>query len=132
MGVLKNLNRTVALTGLFGVLLLSQPFANAASTVVEGPGFKYETKDGWFGTSKTTYTDAFGNKVEKKKGLFGGPKQDVTIMGNTVQKGNNINVTAPNGQPVIQQKKTLFGGQSTKVDINPIIEGIMELLNGTP
>lgn len=132
MGVLKNVNRTVLPVSLAGLLLLCGPVALAASTVVEGPGFKYETKNGWFGTSKTTYTDAFGNKVEKKKGIFGGPKQDVTIMGNQVQKGNNINVTAPNGQPVIQQKKTIFGGQSTKVDINPVIQGIMDLLNGNP
>lgn len=132
MGVLKNSVHAIVSTSLVTFIAFGAVPAHAASTVVEGPGFKYEQKDGWFGTSKSTYTDAFGNKVEKKKGLFGGVKQDTTIMGNQVQKNNNINVVAPNGKTVIQQKKSLFGGQSTKVDLNPMIQGIMDIMNGTP
>ena len=112
-------------------LLAGNASAFAASTVVEGPGFKYEKKNGLFGLGgKTTYTDILGNQVQTKKGIFGGQHQDTTIMGSPIMQNNNINVMAPNGQPVVTQKKTLFGGQQTKVDVNPLIQGIMNRLNG--
>ncbi|HEY9744935.1 MAG TPA: hypothetical protein V6C99_01820 [Oculatellaceae cyanobacterium] len=118
---------TVLLSGL--LLLTAAQISHADSTVIDGPGFKIEERKGWFGRKSTVYQDALGNTVERKTGLFGRSSNRTKIFGSeAVTKGNQVTVTAPNGKPLVQRKKTLFGGEQTHIDGNGIVESIKNLM----
>ncbi len=102
--------------------------AQADSTVIDGPGFKVQQKDGWFGRKSTTYQDALGNQVEKKTGWFGRKSSKTKLFGSeAVTNGKNVTVTGPSGEPLITRKKTLFRGQETRVDGNGIFQSIKNM-----
>ncbi|MBY0402595.1 MAG: hypothetical protein K2X66_01755 [Cyanobacteria bacterium] len=90
-------------------------------TTVDGPGFKVETKRGWFGTSQKTYKDILGNTVVEKRDIFGRTKRETTILGKktkstSVLNGNeNAVINGPNGKPLIERKKSFFKGQETHI-----------------
>ena len=102
--------------------------ALASSTVIDGPGFQVSKKAGWFGRKQTTYQDALGNGVQKQTGLFGRTKTRTRVFGSEVdQKGKNIMVSGPNGQPLISKKKTLLHGEETHIDGNNIIQSVQSI-----
>lgn len=111
-----------------GLVVATCTLAWSDTTVVDGPGFKYEKKDGWFGTSQKTYYDALGNRIERKRGLFGKTKSKSTIFGSKIERnGENLTVSGPNGKPMITRKKTWFHGQKTQVDTNSIWDNVKSI-----
>lgn len=122
--------RTLSLACACALLLttISITTASANSTVIDGPGFKVEKKNGWFGRKSTVYQDAMGNTVERKTGFLGHESSRTKVLGSEVsQNGKNITVRGPNGQPMVTKKKTLFGGEQTHIDGNGIIESVKGL-----
>lgn len=118
------------------MLLVSLMFSTAApvqagSLVVDGPGFKVEKKQGWFGHNTSSYQDAMGNKVEKRTGLFGRTTNTTRILGNqaVVKSGNNVSVTDANGNPLVTSRRTWFHGKETRVDGNTILHSVKDLFN---
>lgn len=115
---------------LMTVLAFSGMPSHASSTVIDGPGFKVEKRQGWFGRKSSSYQDAMGNTVEKKTGLFGRESSRTKIFGSeAVKNGNNIMVNGPDGQPLITKKKTLFGGEQTRIDGNGILDSVRQIFN---
>lgn len=99
--------------------------AYADTTVIDGPGFTYEKKRGWFGREEKVYKDALGNRYVEKKGLFGRKKTESSLFGSTVSKqGDNMTVTGPDGQPMVTTKKSWLRGKQTRVDGNSIWQNI--------
>ncbi len=120
--------RRIALLALVTLVFSQAGAVYADSTVIDGPGFKVEKKKGWFGRKSTVYQDALGNRVEKKTGFFGRKSTQSKLFGSeAVRKGNNMTVTGPNGEAVVTQKKTLFGGKQTHVDGNGVFQSLKEL-----
>jgi len=112
------------------VLTDAQP-AMANSTVIDGPGFKVEKKNGWFGRESTVYQDALGNAVERKTGFFGKKSSRTKLFGSeAVKKGDNVSVIGPDGKPLVTTKRTLFGGKQTHVDGNGIFQSLKDLMQG--
>jgi hypothetical protein len=120
--------RLIAMMALAALVLTQAVAAYADSTTIDGPGFKVEKKNGWFGRKSTVYQDALGNRVEKKTGLFGRTSTKSKMFGSeAVKKGNDMTVTGPNGEALVTQKKTLFGGKQTHVDGNGIFQSLKGL-----
>lgn len=117
---------------LFASVLLSMASpVLAGSLVVDGPGFKVEKRQGWFGNNSSSYQDALGNKVEKRTGLFGRTTNTTRIFGNqaVVKSGNNVSVTDANGNPLVTSRRTWFRGKETRVDGNGILQSVKVLFN---
>jgi hypothetical protein len=131
MAGLRLFKASVSLTALLvTVVAFSGLPGHAGSTVIDGPGFKVEKRQGWFGRKSSSYNDALGNTVEKKTGLFGRESSRTRVFGSeAVKNGNNIMVNGPDGQPLISKKKTLFGGEQTRIDGNGILDSIQQIFN---
>jgi len=113
-----------------GTMLSMAPIAMAGSLVVDGPGFKVEKKQGWFGHNTSSYQDALGNKVEKKTGFFGRTTSTTRLFGSQVVKsGNNISVTDMSGNPLVTRRRTWFHGKETRVDGNGILHSVKGLFS---
>jgi hypothetical protein len=117
-------NRFLQVAFALGILFstVSLSFAeDRGTTTVDGPGFKVETKHGWFGTSQKTYRDILGNTVVEKKDIFGRTKRETTILGKKTKSTSILNgtenavINGPNGKPLIERKKSFFKGQQTHI-----------------
>lgn len=127
-GVYKFTAQHLAASGLIVIGLLTPLTALASSTVIDGPGFKVEKRQGWFGRKSSSYQDALGNKVEKNTGFFGRTSTHTKVLGTeTIKNGNNVVVNGPNGQPLVSKKKTWFHGDETHVDGNGIVDSFKKL-----
>ncbi|MCE3234401.1 MAG: hypothetical protein K0Q50_581 [Vampirovibrio sp.] len=116
---------------MLSVIAMGTVPAFAGSLVVDGPGFKVEKSQGWFGTKSNSYQDALGNRVEKRTGLFGRTTTHTKVLGNeaTVKPGNNVTVTDMDGNQIVRTKRTLFHGRETHVDGNGIFQSLKGLFN---
>lgn len=102
--------------------------AHASSLTVDGPGFKVEKKQGWFGRKTTSYQDALGNHVEKSRGFLGRTSTNTKLFGSqAIKNGNNVEVLDANGKPLITTRRTLFHGKETHVDGNGIFQSVKDL-----
>lgn len=127
-GVIRKTGSLAVAAALMGAMVVGNLPAQADSTVFDGPGFKVENRDGWFGKKSTTYTDALGNQVEKKRGWFGRETTKTKLFGSeAVRNGKNMTVNGPGGKPLVTTKRTLFGGKRTYVDGNGIFTTVKDL-----
>jgi len=109
-------------------------FAN--SLEVDGPGFKFQNKAGWFGRHSTNYSDALGNGVSRSTNILGRTTTRTQVFGTQAYKrGQNVAVTAADGSPLVSTRKSWFGlgGRNTRIDGNNIIHSMKGLFNsGSP
>lgn len=127
---MRNLSITIL---TLGVLLSFQGFAFASSMVIDGPGFKVEKRQGWFGRSSTGYQDALGNGYQRNNGLFGWHSNKTSVFGTQVVKNPlQTKVLDPQGNPLVTSQRTLFHGKNTYVNGNGIFQSFKNLFNGQP
>jgi len=103
------------------ILLGSSAYAERYNTVITAPGMKLEKKQGWFGSGKTSYSDAMGNHYNHSRGWFGlgGDREDSRILGTQVQQSwGGTSVKSADGSTLVETKKTLFGLGPTRREIH--------------
>lgn len=94
------------------LLLGSSAYAERVNTVITAPGMKLEKKQGWFGSGKTSYSDAMGNHYSHSRGWFGlgGDREDSRVLGTSVrQTWNGTTVKGPDGSTLVESRRSLFG-----------------------
>lgn len=117
-----------ALIGLFVFSEIASSSAYASSFIFDGPGFKVQKKQGWFGTRSSTYQDALGNNLEQRKGFFGRTTSRTKLFGTeAIKSRNNVQVNDPSGRPIITSHRTIFSGNQTHVDGNGIMQSVRDL-----
>jgi hypothetical protein len=119
---------TVALAMFMGL----QAHAQRGTTTIQGPGFKMEQRNGWFGTQQNVYSDVLGNRVEQKQGWFGRRQNNTQILGNRLQRDNRgTTLTDNNGNVILKRRRGWLGGEDTTINTDGIFQRMKNVFSGS-
>jgi hypothetical protein len=108
---------------LLGVSPMPAAHAQRGTTTLQGPGFKMEQRNGWFGTQQNVYSDVLGNRVQQKRGWFGRRSNQASILGNQVQRDNRgTTITDNQGNVVVKRRRGWFGREDTTINTDSLFQ----------
>lgn len=121
----------IALVGLSLLLGSGLPTHARGTTNIQGPGFKVQHSNGWFGTQQNVYSDALGNRLEQKNGLFGRRKTSGQVLGNRVERDNRgTTVTDNSGNVILKRRRGWFGSEDTTINTNGVFQRMKGVFTG--
>jgi hypothetical protein len=124
----------VSASAMVATPAMAQGFlSNRGNTRIEGPGFKVERRNGWFGTQQNVYSDVLGNRVEQKTGWFGRKRTDTQVLGNRFSQDNwGTSLKDNKGNVIVERRRGWFGRRTTTVNTNPLFNRLKNTFSGYP